>query len=364
LKIPDIISHAQPNADNVNIPSSIYEALIAWSVKLNSGLASELDFNGFKAWCAQDPLHEMAWKKLQSLEQSIAKFPLDKTILAAETLEQAAKQRTVNVVRRRTTKLLSVAAAGLIGIALLANSYRPWQQDTYYVAAIGKREHVILADGTSLLLNTNSKVDVKFSLFKREVVLYQGEIYIETGKDADSIVGRRAFWVKTEQAALEAIGTRFVVNQQVAVNQHASATRLHVAEGIVAMHIANKPPVLAYANDTYTLHNDADHPVKNESSRNGVNAGSLNLDGLNLDPMGWVSGVLITKQMRLQDFATELSRYQNTPVVCDPSASELLVSGVFQLDRLNPVNHALGAIARTLPIRIQSHNDAIVITKK
>lgn len=328
------------------ISQLIYEELIAWSVRLNSGLATELEFNDFKKWCAQDPLHERAWNKLQLLEQNVSSLSPESRLIASETLGLASEQRLVNLKRRRTVKLLGSAAIGLFVTGLLANNYGLLLQDNYYVTAIGKREKVVLADGTTLLLNTNSKVNVKFSLFKREIVLHQGEIYIETGKDNDSIFGRRAFWVQTEQAAFEAIGTQFAVNQQ------SSITRLHVVEGVVAMHIASNPPVLAYANDTYTLRSDASHPVKNDSSR----------DRLNLDPMGWVNGVLVSKQMRLQDFAAELSRYQNTPVVCEPSVSELIVSGVFQLDRPDPIDHALKAIARALPVSIQNQGNALLIT--
>lgn len=349
MNTPSPIS-ANPTVDTENsgITESVDEQLIAWSVKLNSGMASENDMQRFKEWRAQNPAHEVAWQKLYALEQSLYTLPVESKQVAIETLQFADRRRSLSATRRRTLKLLSFAAMTIIGTALLANQYALWQQKIHYATNIGKREQFLLADGTRLMLNTNSKVDVKLSLFKREIVLHGGEIYIESGKDSNSIVGRRSFWVKTEQAELEAIGTRFTVNQQ------ASSTTLHVAQGIVAMHIGHDVPVRAYANETYTMPDAISVPLK---------MSALN-DGLRMDPMAWVDGMLVVKQMRLDEFAAELSRYQDLPLVCEASAGSLIVSGVFQLNRPDPVEHALKAIARTLPVRIREQDDVILISKK
>lgn len=326
----------------------MYDELIAWSVKLNSGMASADDMQLFLNWRSQNPMHEAAWQKLHTMEQSLAVIPAESKLIVTETLTLADKQRSKLSARRSALKLLSLAAINIIGTALLANQYAPWQQEVHYATSVGKRDNVVLADGTRLMLNTNSKVDVKFSLLKREIVLHSGEIYIETGKDSDSITGRRAFWVKTGQAELKAIGTRFSVNQQ------ASSTKLHVVQGIVAMHIGRDAPVRAYANETYTMQDAVSTPIKNSTSDHT----------LSMDPIAWIDGVLVAKQMRLDEFVVELSRYQDLPLVCKPDAGNLTVSGVFQLNRQDPVEHALTAIARTLPVRINKQDAIIFISKK
>lgn len=335
------------DSDSLDITKSVYEELIAWSVKLNSGMASAEDIECFKNWRAQDPTHEAAWQKLYKVEQGFGVLPDESKHLAVETLKLADEHASHSATRRHTFKLLSLAATTTIAATLLANQYAPWQQEAHYVTSIGKTEKFLLADGTQLMLNTNSKVDVKFSLLKREIMLHSGEVYIETSKDSDSIVGRRSFWVKTEQAELEAIGTRFSVNQQ------ASSTKLHVAQGIVAMHVGKYAPMRAYASETYTMHDAVSAPVKNTAHNH-----------LSMDPIGWIGGVLVAKQMRLDEFVAELSRYQELPLICEADAGDLTVSGVFQLNESDPVEHALKAIARTLPVRITKQLNAIVISKK
>ncbi|MDP3608387.1 MAG: FecR domain-containing protein [Methylophilus sp.] len=337
------------NPDHVDIAQSIHEELIAWSVKLNSGLFTAEDTQQFEHWRALSPAHEAAWQKLYAVEQNLRTLPAEAKHMAVETLQIADKQRNRPTTRNRTFKLISLTIITLMGAALVANQYAPWQQSLHYATSVGKTENFLLADGTQLMLNTNSKVEIKLSLLKREIVLQRGEIYIETGKDSDSIIGRRSFWVKTEQAELEAIGTRFSVNQQ------SSSTKLHVVDGIVAMHVDNDvPPVRAYANETYTMPDAVSAPIKMGTTD----------DGLHMDPMAWVNGMLVVKQMRLDEFAIELSRYQNLPVVCEPSASNLKVSGVFQLNRADPVEYALKAISRTLPVRMRKQDDIIFISKK
>lgn len=342
-----ITGHPLEN-DHIEIAPSVYDELITWSVKLNSGMASAEDIQHFAHWRAQHPTHEMAWQQLYAVEQGLGALPVESKQVAVGALQLADKRRSRMGARRRTFKRLGLAAVAMIVTALVVNQYAPWRQELHYMTSVGNRETVLLADGTRLMLNTNSKVDVKFSLLKREIVLHRGEIYMDTGKDSDSVIGRRAFWVNTEQAKLEAIGTRFSVNQQ------ASGTQLHVAEGAVAMHVGHHTPVRAYANETYAMPDAVSAPVNISASH----------QSLAMDPMAWIAGMLVVKQMRLDAFAAELSRYQDIPLVCAPSAAGLIVSGVFQLNRTDPVEHALKAITRTLPVRTRQQDGVIFISKK
>lgn len=326
---------------------AVQEELIAWLVKLNSGLASAEETQGFLDWRAQHPSHEAAWQRLHAVEQNLTGLPSQSKQIAADTFALADSQRQIRGKRGRTLKLLGIAAIAIVTSTQLANQYAPGQQVAHYATRVGQLDSVTLVDGTQLMLNTNSNVDVKFSLLKREIVLQRGEIYIKTGKDIHSIIGRRSFWVNTGQTKLEAIGTRF------AVKKNASSTRLHVAQGSVAMHVGRYPPVLAYADDTYTMLDAMSAPVKNSTSSYGMR----------MDPMAWVEGVLVAKQMRLDEFVAELSRYQDLPLLCAPDAASLKVSGVFQLNRTDPVEHALKAVSRTLPVRVVRQNATIIISK-
>ena len=107
-----------------------------------------------------------------------------------------------------------------------------------------------------------------------------------------------------------------------------------VEEGVVAIHLPQGRPVRVQAGSEYLI--DAGSAQPQSASTFIAN--------------GWASGVLMARQMRLQDLAQELSRYRHGWLQCDPAVSELRVSGVFQLDR---IDHALEGLSQSLPVRIQ-----------
>lgn len=324
------------------IPAQVMEELIAWSIKLGSGSASAEDEQGFKHWRAKDATHEMAWQKLNTMEQDLSAVPVSSRPLVTQTI---ALVDTHNATKRaQAFKQISLLSIVAISTIALLNQLGPWQQQSHYATTIGQQATYTLADGTQLTLNTNTSVDVHYALFKREIILNAGEIYLETGKDTQGLFGRRAFWVNTPQASLEAIGTRFSVYKK------DTNTHLHVTEGIVAMHSGEHAPVRAYANESYSLQGAASVPIKT--------------DGQFQDQMAWLEGVIVARQMRLDELMAELSRYQALPVSFNADAGALQVSGVFQVNRADPAEHALHTIAQTLPIRVTKQNGNIVIRKK
>ncbi|RFC32580.1 MAG: FecR family protein [Candidatus Nitrotoga sp. SPKER] len=338
--LSDCVEKIQPTS----LAVEEYKAVISWSVKLSSGRATESDYEQFKLWRASDPANEAAWQKLQALEANVVAMPKSAKSVAVEALDAATQARSTRLGRRKAVKMLSLGILGLTTSAYLLNNIGSWNFVASYDTRIGKKIRIQLADGTNLLLNTNTQIEVHYSWLKREILFNTGEIYIETGQDRSFPIGRRPFWVQTAHAGLKAIGTRF------AVEQDTSRTRLHVSEGTVAIHTSDEP-VYAYANETYAIFDDKPKPVKT-------------LDAT-FDPVAWVDGVLVAREMRLDAFVTELTRYESILITCDKSVADLRVSGVFQLNRPDPVNHALMALVKTLPVQlVQQTPVGITIIKK
>jgi ferric-dicitrate binding protein FerR (iron transport regulator) len=248
-------------------------------------------------------------------------------------LETVQRNRSVSKSRRKALKLLSFCATG-VAVSQLVGGQLPWRHWTVgfgadYITATGECRTVDLADGTRLVLNTATAVDVKFAPDLRLIVLRQGEIFISTGKDVTSPTGRRPFRVETAQGRFEAIGTRFLVRQE------EGQTRLRVEEGAVALPAqAARSPVIVESGQEFVI----------------GGAGPIPVTDNRFDTAGWVDGVLVVKQMRLDDFLGELSRYRDGWLRCDPGVADLRVSGVFQLD---DTDHVLDALTRSVPVRIE-----------
>jgi ferric-dicitrate binding protein FerR (iron transport regulator) len=323
-------------------PPEVLDEAIAWAVRLGSGSAGAEVQAACEAWRAADPLHEQAWRQVQSVEEAFRQVPSGTASLAHGALQSAAGLQARG--RRRAIRLLGlVAAGGVFGAWLWREA--PWLQRTEYLTAIGERRRVVLADGTELSLNTGSEAEVLFSPLRRLIVLRRGELFVRTGADADSLVGRRSFWVHAAQARFEAIGTRF------GVRQAGSETRLSMSEGQVAIHAGDAPPVFAQAGDRFVVRANGAAPER--AAEAGFEADA------------WTDGALVARQMRLDAFVAELARYRQAPLACDAEAASLRVSGVFQLGGADPVGRALDALVRTLPVKVvRGAGDALTVVRR
>lgn len=306
------------------IEEEVLGQAIHWAVKLQSGTTSDAERSACVAWRAAHPAHEQTWQELQVMEQ-VFRSAAGTGQLAYRTLQSAAERRPL--LNRRG--LLKVMGLGAVGLAI--GALPSWQQRTGYATAIGELRSMGLADGSRLKLNTDSAADVVFSPLRRLVALRRGEIFIETGRDASSLVGPRPFWVETVETRLEAFDGRF------AVRQLAGSTQLHVEHGSVAIHAGASPTVLVRAGENYAI---------------GAGVAPQPLFNPVFDATAWADGALIARQMRLDAFVVELARYRGGPLRCDSAAAALRISGVFQLDGRDPAERVLAVLARTLPVKL------------
>ena len=309
---------------SIEFSSEVLDVAIDWLVKTQSGAADPRVHAACQQWRAANASHEAAWQALQVTESTFRQAALLPGRVALDTLSGSGRLRS----RRQALKVLGLGVLGA-GAAGLVWQQQPWRTfGADYATAVGERRLFNLADGTHLQLNTDSAADVLFSAQQRLIVLREGEVFIRTGQDPEAVAGRRPFWVQTREARLQAIGTAFDVRQE------AGRTRLMVEEGVVAIHLPAAQPVLVQAGNEYL--------IDTRSARLQPSPA--------LYASSWARGALVAKHMRLQDLAAELSRYRHGWVLCDPSVSELRVSGVFQLDQIDP---ALEGLSQSLPLRIE-----------
>lgn len=321
-----------------DIPPEVLDQAIDWVVKLRSGTSNETMQSDFQIWLRADPIYQAAWHELQAAEQDFGKLTATPHALAFRTLEAVQENRKTLQGRRKALRLLGFGATSIALGALTVNNLplSRWTNGigANYATGIGEHKTVTLADGTQIRLNTDTAIDVSFNDARRTIIVHQGEVFIQTGKDNGTGAGRRPFWVQTAHSHLEALGTQFFVHQQDA------QTRLLVTEGRVAIQPKSKNvAAIAEVGDEFLIH------------ANGSTSKVL-ADHDALDTTGWLDGAIVTKQMRLADVLTELSRYRQGWLRCDPAVADLKVSGVFQID---DTDQALDALVRTLPVRIEKH---------
>jgi transmembrane sensor len=103
-----------------------------------------------------------------------------------------------------------------------------WQST--YATGIGERRLITLKDGSTIDLNSRSKVRVSFSDRERDVEFLEGQALFSVARDAS-----RPFIVSVGKTAVRAVGTQFDVYRR------SSGTTVTVVEGRVAVFGALDP---------------------------------------------------------------------------------------------------------------------------
>lgn len=319
-----------------NVPPAVARQAVEWLVELHSDEADDTTRLALQQWLAQHPDHERAWRRIEAVNEQLRSAAGNSAMasrVAHATLMDAHKAAPRSVQRREAIKTLAVLLfAG--GTAWVAQENMPLRQWASAWTAdertgVGERRTVTLVDGTTVALNTDSAINVRFTQTERRMRLVGGEILLTTGKDSAD----RLFIVETAQGEIQPLGTRFAVRQQ------ADASRVDVFEGAVAIRPRDARPGAGAAR---TLRAGA----QTHFTRSTV----AESQPVNDNTIAWKDGMLVASGMRLQDFLAELSRHRPGRLNCDPAIANLRVSGSYPL---NDTDRILDTLRTTLPV--ESH---------
>lgn len=316
-----------PMAQGRPIDPSVAHAAADWLTLAMSGDMTDAERQRLQRWRHASPDHERAWlhieavmDRLGALESTAAHRSLSRT--GAPT---SAKRR------RAVTALLALGMASgagwmatesTIGRRMLANVR----------TATGEQRTITLDDGSRVLLNTDTAVDIAFDASRRVLRLVAGEVMITTGHAAtdSGAPDSRPFIVQTRDGAIRALGTRFIVRQD------DEETRVSVLESAVEV-------TPAQAAETPTLLNAGERLA---FTRHRV----LQRASVDVAATAWTRGQLIAEDARLGDFINELARFRPGVLRCDPAVADLRFSGVFPIADTDRI---LALLPNSLPITVR-----------
>ena len=227
------------------------------------------------------------------------------------------------------------------------------QGSTVYTTAIGERSTHTLSDGSSLWLNTNSKVEVSYSAEQRKIMLLKGEAHFEVKKDKS-----RPFEVYAGDRMVRAVGTAF------SVYYDGDDVEVMVSEGKVDLAVISYEKITidtSFSDKSTTLaHQKAE---ANPNHKAATRVGSLvagesviipaTIQGVanNIERyeaqdlarrLAWLEGRLVFVGEPLEDVVVEVSRY--TPIkieVIDEEIKQLKIGGNFQVGQTEKLFSAL-----------------------
>jgi len=295
----------------------LHQAL-EWQVTFWSGEVTADEQTAFQAWLNRSAAHQAAWQKAQGLHARLADLP---GAIGGQVLRSPPSKQER---RRMLGTLLWLAGGGIaIGTARQTPQWQLAMAD--HATRTGERRRIVLDDGTRIDLNSASAVDVRYDDRSRLITLRRGEILISTAPDSAAV--KRPFLVATGQGDIQALGTRFRVQED------AGQIRVAVFEGAVAL----RP------GDGRETRLDAGEQAR-FNRRQVIGEGTA--DG---SAIAWTHGQLIAERQRLADFLAQLGRHRPGLLRCDPTVADLPISGVFPLDDTDRV---LAALGEALPVKI------------
>jgi transmembrane sensor len=290
-----------------------------WYARLQSDVATEAERSAWNDWLVADPVHRQAWQRIAAVGEQMASVP---AALAAPALR--------GVDRSRRQLLRSV----IVLVPATSLGWLAWRSDTSqqlladYRTAVGERREFRLADGSLLLLNTDTSVNLKYDSQQRVLELLRGEILVATA--ADPL--QRPFKVHTRHGVVRALGTRFIVRAQ---PLGAEVAVLEKAVEVTASRAGLAVRLEAGQATAFTDHSVG--PLRPIDATVGA----------------WQQGSIIAIDRPLVELLADLSRYRTGVLRCDPRIAHVKVSGAFPID---DTDLALAALESGFSLRVTRYS--------
>ncbi|UMO88655.1 FecR family protein [Pectobacterium sp. PL64] len=302
----------------------VAEEAIEWMVLLRSGEATQTDYDEYRRWRYENPLHERA---CQHIERTLGKF---QPLLAALPHEPIRQALLAPSSRRKVLQygLGMVAVASLS--SLLLNRHYPLSPLVSDVkTATAQRQQVPLSDGSMLMLNARTAVDINVrpETPVRQVALHNGGLFAKIQPD-------------TQRPFVIATGMGDIVALQSTINVRHESGGIHV--GV----LDNIAKITNHAGQSLRLH-----------AGQGVWFDRSTLYQVAVTPESetdWLHGRLEVRDRSLASVISALRDYTPGIIRLDPAIADLRVSGNFPLDNLN---YTLDSLAQTMPIAIVHTTD-------
>lgn len=292
----------------------------AWISRLNRGLTDE-EKPQLIAWINQNPRHHKALYKCASFFDNLAQL---EELNGVFPLEERPRLWTANVI-------ISTVIFCAIAIALTFASFYWIKQlnntsnSHIYTTNIGESRQYSLPDGSKILLNSNSKVEVVYSETTRTINLLYGEGQFNVTKDIN-----RPFTVIAGRKSFTALGTIFNIEKSNEMDME-----LIVTEGMVLISDASldkqqlKERMILeqqkiQSRDIITSHEKAN--IENMRNQHVSNLTALQLS----TNLAWQQGMLIFDGQPLIEVLQEVSRYTDIQFeILSSDIANIEISGTY-----------------------------------
>lgn len=370
---------ARDHAEFIAGQDPLQAAAAGWMVRRQDGLTPQEEVE-FREWLAMDPTHasvleqmEGVWGRMHELPEEgidslkaglpqgqVAAPPSSAEVPAAAAREpRRAHNHPLPPFPGRRSWLLGLgrlvpqAATAALAFGVVGGGWYGWNTwqrqpifEQSFGTARGKQKEVKLPDGSTLWLDTATRIEVTLYRQRREVRLAEGQVLFAVQSNPE-----QPFDVLAGDARVTVVGTRFSVRRTRSGLGDDGGVSVMVEEGRVRVTSQSAAHELA---GTGTGAGGAIELGAGQSITAEL-AGGLGPVGRNVAPATWREGRVSFSSTPLAQALAEFERYGDTGLVIrDPSVGALKVNGSFDVRQVSAFTKALPQV---LPVRLRPRGD-------
>lgn len=308
-------------------------------------------------WLAESETNRLEYERALRLWQNLDQLK-SATFPARHNAQQIREQRI-----ERKQRIRKAQQTGFMGILVLVSSFglNEYLLTERYSTALGERKSIELADGSKIMLNTDTQLSVKMTGNQRVINLEKGEVYVTVAHELD-----RSFDVITGNGRIHDIGTSFNIYTAPAV------TQVTVTEGKVQVipdskitgsrwldHVLNRSVFWLQA-DRAVQHTENHALVLGEqisyNDQGEINEPvATNTDNI----VAWRNGRLVFEMAPLETVLSQVQRYHKVNFqYSSDTIKQIRVSASFETDNLPKILNTLQA---AFPVKTQQFQDGKII---
>ncbi len=325
----------RPGAPGTDESTSVPEQAARWWVILHEQTCSAEDREAFAAWVRRSPERVEAFLRVNMLVGTLQSKQVRWPDTPAEELIRQARGASAEIiplarswpaVRGRgpfaflSARMFMDASLAVMCCAVLL-AWFAWAPQRYETD-IGEQRSVLLRDGSVIMLNTSSQIEVKYGDRRRFIRLVRGEALFDVAHDP-----RRPFDVDTGKVVVRAVGTRFNVDRR----EH--RTTVSVVEGKVQVTAEDAPRALqSRVRDVVVTESPTEFLT--QAQRLVVTDSGMGHPEAIADIVpvtAWTQRQLVFENQPLGEVAAEFNRYNRRHILIQsPRLRTQSVTGVFQ----------------------------------
>ncbi len=331
-------------------PADPYEAAAWWSARRRLRLSSAREEEAFAEWLAE-PINGMAWEATEGPIEAVgayAAIPELRELREAALASRPPRAQTF----WRWAAGGAVAASFIAGLILFmpiissdpsASTVQTASSVERYTTSVGERRTISQPDGSRIVLNTGSVVEVAYSPARRDIRLLSGQALFRVAHDP-----ARPFVVVAGDRRITATGTAFDV--RIGDN---GAVAVTLIEGHVRVEPLRRQGSESAAPATSV---DTLDPGERLASTNGnVQVATADIER----ETSWTRGQIIFRDDRMTDAIAEVNRYSTDRLVInDPRVASLRVSGAFSA---GSTQNFVAAVTAFYPIEARRDSPGVTV---